>query len=52
MFSRLRFTFHDWRAWFATEHKRRTGQLPDLHKDPGTTARVYDRNKIVRRKAL
>lgn len=47
-----RFTFHDLRAYFATEHKRQRGTLPDLHKDPGTTARVYDRNREVRRRAL
>lgn len=44
-----RFTFHDLRAFYATEHKRITGSLPDMHKNPETTARVYDRNKIVRR---
>jgi hypothetical protein len=47
-----RFTFHDLRAYFVTEHKRQTGALPDMHKDPGTTARVYDRTKTVRRRAL
>lgn len=47
-----RFTFHDLRAYFTTEHKRRYGQLPDLHKDPGTTARIYDRSREVKRRAL
>lgn len=47
-----RFTFHDLRAHYATVHKSRTGFLPDLHKNPDTTARVYDRNKEVRRRAL
>lgn len=46
-----RFTFHDLRAFYATQHKVETGQLPDLHKNPETTARVYDRTKIVRRSA-
>lgn len=47
-----RFTFHDLRAYYATMHKRATGELPDLHKDPSTTARVYDRNEEVKRRAL
>ena len=42
-----RFTFHDLRAFYATTHKRLTGSLPDLHKNPETTARVYDRSKEV-----
>ncbi len=44
-----RFTFHDLRAYYTTEHKSLTGKLPDLHKNPETTARVYDRNKVVKR---
>ncbi len=47
-----RFTFHDLRAYYATVFKERTGELPDLHKDPGTTARIYDRNKVVNRSSL
>lgn len=47
-----RFTFHDLRAYYATDHKRRYGALPDLHKNPATTARVYDRSKVVDRSAL
>lgn len=46
------FTFHDVRAFFVTEHKRQRDRLPDMHRDPGTTARVYDRSKEVRRRAL
>lgn len=42
-----RFTFHDLRAHYATTHKKITGSLPDLHKNPETTARVYDRSKEV-----
>lgn len=42
-----RFTFHDLRAFYATTHKKLTGSLPDLHKNPETTARVYDRSKEV-----
>lgn len=38
------FTFHDLRAFYATKHKKERGALPDLHKNPETTARVYDRN--------
>lgn len=48
----IRFTFHDLRAYHVTEHKRLRGALPDLHANPATTARVYDRSREVRRKAL
>lgn len=47
-----RFTFHDLRAFYATTHKAERGTLPDLHANPAITARVYDRNKVVKRKAL
>ena len=47
-----RLTFHDLRAHYATQHKRTLGALPDLHADPGTTARVYDRSRESRRKSL
>jgi hypothetical protein len=40
------------RAFFATQHKQKTGALPDLHKNPQTTAGIYDRTKIVKRSAL
>lgn len=50
--SRKAFTFHDLRAYYATVHKQQTGALPDLHKNPETTSRVYDRNKAVHRRAL
>ncbi len=46
-----RFTFHDLRAFYATTHKKINGSLPDLHKNPETTARVYDRSKEVFRSA-
>jgi integrase len=47
-----RFTFHDLRAFYASKHKRDLGSLPDLHANPETTARVYDRNKEVARRSL
>lgn len=47
-----RFTFHDLRAYYVTQHKAERGSLPDLHANPATTARVYDRTKIVKRRAL
>jgi integrase len=47
-----RFTFHDLRAYYATRHKLERGALPDLHANPATTARVYDRSKEVKRSAL
>lgn len=47
-----RFTFHDLRAYYATQHKVLKGKLPDMHANRETTARVYDRNKTVRRDAV
>ena len=45
-------TFHDLRAYYATAHKAETGTLPDLHANPATTARVYDRSKEFKRRAM
>jgi integrase len=47
-----RFTFHDLRARYATRHKDQTGQRPDLHASPTTTAKVYERSGVARRTAL
>ena len=47
-----RFTFHDLRAYHVTQHKVQRGALPDLHANPGTTARINDRSKEVNRKSL
>jgi integrase len=47
-----RFTFNDLRAFYATRHKKVIGALPDLHKNPQTTARVYDRNKVIGRESF
>lgn len=47
-----RFNFHALRAYYATQHKAGTGALPDMHASPTTTARVYERSKMGRRKAL
>jgi integrase len=47
-----RFTFNDLRAFYATKHKKTLGALPDLHKNPETTARVYDRNKVIGRESV
>lgn len=47
-----RFTFHDLRAFYATRHKKVLGALPDLHANPATTARVYDRTKEVGRESF
>lgn len=47
-----RFTFHDLRAFYVSKHKRDLGGLPDLHANPETTARVYDRNKEVGRNSF
>ena len=50
--AQTRFTFHDLRAYYATKHKKERGALPDLHANPETTARVYDRNKEVGRESF
>jgi integrase len=47
-----RFTFHDLRAHYTTAYKRRFGELPELHANPATTKRVYERSREVRRMAL
>lgn len=47
-----RFTFHDLRAYYTTQHKTRYGALPELHADAKTTARVYDRSRVSVRKGL
>lgn len=47
-----RFTFHDLRAHYTTTHKDQRGTLPDLHRNPKTTATIYDRRKEVHRKSL
>lgn len=48
----VRFTFHDLRSHYVTRHQAERGALPDLHRSPTTTARVYERNKEARRRAL
>lgn len=47
-----RFTFHDLRAHYATYFKLKFGELPEMHADPATTARVYERSREVRRQSL
>ena len=47
-----RFTFHDLRAYYTTEHKTRLGALPDMHASPTTTARVYERSRVAKRTSL
>jgi integrase len=47
-----RFTFHDLRAYYVTRHKSERGALPDLHANPPSTARAYDRTKIVKRRGM
>jgi len=48
----LNFTFHDLRSYYVTQYKEKFGALPELHADPGTTARIYDSSKTVNRKTL
>ena len=47
-----RFTFHDLRAYYTTQHKAQYGALPELHADVKTTAKIYDRSKVSIRKGL
>lgn len=47
-----RFTFHDLRAYYTTQHKEKYGSLPELHANSATTARVYDRSRVVKRASL
>lgn len=47
-----RFTFHDLRAHYTTYFKLKFGELPEMHADPATTARVYERSREVRRQSL
>jgi len=47
-----RFTFHDLRAHYTTEHKARLGALPDMHASPTTTARIYERSRVSKRSSL
>lgn len=47
-----RFTFHDLRAYYVTMHKKQRGHLPDMHSNPATTARVYDRSEEIGRESL
>ena len=45
-------TFHDLRAYYTTAHKAKTGVLPDLHANPETTARIYDRTREFNRNSM
>lgn len=47
-----RFTFHDLRAYYTTQYKEATNILPSLHKNPATTANIYERSKKSKRSAL
>lgn len=49
---RRRFTFHDLRAYYTTQHKAQYGALPELHADSKTTAKIYDRSRVSKRKGL
>lgn len=46
------FTFHNLRAYYTTQYKERFGALPELHANPATTAKVYDRSKVAKRQSL
>lgn len=44
-----RFTFHDLRAYYTTRHQTEREVLPNLHVNPATTARIYERSGIKKR---
>ena len=46
-----RFTFHDPRAHYTIYYKQRFDDLPDLHANPATMARVYERSRAASRKS-
>jgi integrase len=46
------FTMHDLRSYYVTQYKAKFGNLPELHTDPSTTARIYLSSKLVRRNTL
>lgn len=49
----VRFTFHDLRALYVSRYRAaHDDALPRLHKNPATTARVYDRRQEMRRKVV
>jgi site-specific recombinase XerD len=48
----VNFTFHDLRSYYVTQYKAKFGSLPEIHADPGTTARIYDSSKVINRKTL
>ncbi len=48
----LTVELNDLGAYYVTQFKKKHGNLPDLHKDPATTARVYDSSSVVGRKSL
>lgn len=46
------FTFHDLRSFYATQHTLMTGKQANLHKNPATTARIYERSIEAKRRVL
>lgn len=46
------FTMHDLRHYFVTAYKQKNKELPELHADSATTARIYDDSKEVSRRGL
>jgi integrase len=47
-----RFTFHDLRARYATQHREQDRSVPDPHAFQSATARVYERSVASQLKAL
>lgn len=47
-----RFTFHDLRAHYSTYYKQKHGTFADIHANPATTARIYERSATKKRAAL
>lgn len=47
-----RFTFHSLRAYFTDAYRKQHGSLPNLHKNPATTANIYSQRKDIERKSI
>ena len=37
---------------YTTQHKESFGDLPELHANKAVTARIYDRSKVSKRRAI
>lgn len=47
-----RFTFHSLRAWFTDQYRNQHGKLPNIHKNPATTANIYSQREGIKRQSI